>query len=156
MRVVFLDIDGVLVNRASIRRQSGRHACADPSCVAQLNLITDATGAVIVLSSTWRFDDAIKETIYGWGVTGTIRSMTPRLRGFDRGIEIDYWLTTGSNSPESFVILDDDSDMAHLKYALVQTNMETGLTKEHADRAIVMLNVNSSALQDESKARTGV
>lgn len=40
----------------------------------------------------------------------------------------------------SFVILDDDSDMDHLRHRLVRTTMVKGLTPEHADLAIAILN----------------
>ena len=40
---------------------------------------------------------------------------------------------------EACVILDDDSDMAHLSARLVKTTMETGLTQAHVDRAVVLL-----------------
>ena len=44
-----------------------------------------------------------------------------------------------TNQPDVFVILDDDSDMAHLMPRLVRTSFDAGLTWEHANAAIAML-----------------
>lgn len=69
------------------------------------------------------------------------REKTPRVFGGARGLEIDDWLSKNLYAGETrFVILDDESDMAHLIDHLVQTNMETGLTEAHADAATKMLN----------------
>ena len=65
MKVIFLDIDGVLNTPASIKLAPifvegaptwyGRHLHAfDKNCISALNKITDATKAKIVISSTWR------------------------------------------------------------------------------------------------------
>jgi hypothetical protein len=59
-----------------------------------------------------------------------------------RGQEIQAWLDGAPRygiEVESFVILDDDSDMVHLADRLVKTSFETGLLDEHVDRAIAML-----------------
>ena len=64
--------------------------------------------------------------------------MTPLTNGMSRGREIQLWL---QQHPEvdSFVILDDDADMDNLIDRLVQTEIETGLTEQDADRAIELL-----------------
>ena len=49
--VIFLDIDGVLNNFASIERYEDT---LDPDCVAVLNGIIAASQAEVVISSTWR------------------------------------------------------------------------------------------------------
>lgn len=143
MKFIFLDIDGVLVNRASLMKHSGRYASADPECVAALNHILRVTGAEIILSSTWRFDPDIRDLFRQFGVEKPIRDLTPRLRGSSRGAEIAEWLSRFENcwpTVESFVIVDDGNDMDHLLPRLIQTSHEIGLTMEHAERAIVMLN----------------
>lgn len=53
-----------------------------------------------------------------------------------RGEEIQQWLD--ANPTGSFIILDDEVDMAGLESRLVRTHVETGLTEEDADRAIRM------------------
>jgi hypothetical protein len=156
IKVIFLDIDGVMVNRASFSLPdsgSASHAIAHPDCVAALNKITKETGAYIVVSSVWRHCGLMqmKDILSGWGVTGKVLGCTPDLcrkegsiyLGLQRGDEIQKWLDDFNRWPvESFVILDDDSDMKHLMPHLIKTEFETGLTMEHARRAIELLSVS--------------
>ena len=51
--------------------------------------------------------------------------------------EIQSWID--DHEVESFVILDDSSDMAHLMPKLVHTSMETGLTEDHVEQALSLL-----------------
>ena len=158
MKVIFLDIDGVLVTHASWRIRDHGHASAATECVAALNRITDATQAVIVVSSTWRIGTSIcelRDIINGhFGVTGKVIAKTRKIttkRMFEgklgevevsaeRGDEIDYWLREDHPWPiESFVILDDENDMGRHLHRLVHTNFDDGLTMADAERAISML-----------------
>jgi len=151
VKVVFLDVDGVMVNHRSwYVRQPGQPASADPACVQALNRITDLTGARLVLSSSWRVDEKhawLVELLRRWGVTGKLIGETPRLHdrirgiyvGKRRGEEIAAWLK-GAPEVEAFVILDDDADMAPFLDRLVKTQFDDGLTEADANRAIALLN----------------
>jgi len=163
MKIVFLDFDGVLCNHESI--SAGYRARTAPEqepygphadCIAQLNRIIEATGAAIVVSSTWRKcrnpRTTMAETLKRWGVTGAVIDVTPQLNGDSyaykrRGSEIQLWLDRYSRHEiESFVILDDDGDMAHLQHRLVRTSMARGLTTVDADQAIAILNAPATDL----------
>lgn len=151
---IFLDIDGVLVNRRSLKGNSGMRAKADPKCVYALNWLTEITGAGIVVSSTWRSLGLLEmRTILkqAWGVTGAIVGMTPHLSrlGFEssRGHEITAYLNSSSATASPFVILDDDSDMGVLAPWLVRTEFEAGLTEHDARKAIGILE-SGRALRD--------
>jgi hypothetical protein len=147
VKVIFLDVDGVLNHRGSFAPgMPGGSKRIAPECVAQLNHIVAITGASIVVSSTWRMDPDYIEVLRAAGVRGRILGKTPNgihdikgglLVGTCRGDEIQEWIT--ANEPDAFVILDDDSDMAHLLPHLVHTSFDAGLTKEHADEAIERL-----------------
>lgn len=151
MKLIFLDIDGVLVNRASTRLPrtplEGRTVTAStahPSCVEQLNRVTDATGAQFVISSVWRGlgVKTLRGLFKKWGVKGKIVGRTPELRNQQRGDEIKAWLALHSGTRgrhEPFVIIDDDADMNGLSDRLVQTGFEAGLIPSDADRVIAML-----------------
>lgn len=157
MNVIFLDIDGVLNNHGCYRPgnidQFGR--CPDPSCIAALNYVVSETGAVIVVSSTWRISGVqkMRETLQHWGVSGFVFDVTPRLEtakgditlSVPRGREIQTWLDRIKDFTEvdRFVILDDDSDMEHHREHLVQTDFEYGLTMAHARMAIAHLQEDS-------------
>src|SRR5689334_9681956 len=135
MKVIFLDIDGVMVNRASYRlpRIDG-HARAHPDCVSALNHLIEQTVAHMVISSVWRIGGVsfMRDMLNAWGVKGKVLGCTPDLchqkdshlivEGKERGDEIQAWLDEREKfrgDVESFVILDDDSDMKHLQPRLV-------------------------------------
>lgn len=149
VKVVFLDFDGVLNSESFVRdyyRKSflqREPAEIDPVAVARLNRILEATGAVVCISSSWRLlhkTEELVDFLKGTGFTGKVIGITPRLDA-PRGMEIQEWMDTapGYREIESFVILDDDADMAHLGHRLVQTDFAGGLEDHHIERAIRML-----------------
>ncbi len=152
MKIIFLDIDGVLNSgdflwtpEHQALDQSDDRNWFDPAAVARLNRIIEATGAKCVLSSTWRILHTIEEMdgfMKAAGFTGAFIGKTSRFGSF-RGEQIQEWLEgaveSGPDEVESFVILDDDSDMVHLTPYLVKTDFQHGLQDEHVERAIAML-----------------
>lgn len=142
MKIVFLDFDGVLVNRAALRarRLDPQHSpAADPDAVAALNHVTRAAGAQIVITSTWREEyslDELHSHLLRWGVSGAVIGQTP-LAG-TRGQEIQAWLE--AHTVERFVILDDEPAVSPLHAHWVKTETDTGLTMREAGMAIAHLN----------------
>jgi uncharacterized protein YaaR (DUF327 family) len=133
MKIIFLDIDGVLNNYNTL----GERLSWESDSVKILNRIIKETGAEIVLSSTWRKLKSYRNIIKNDMKINYI-GKTPSLYK-KRGIEIQTWLDENPGV-EKFVILDDDSDMEHLMPHLLQTDGEFGLTNEIADEAIKRLN----------------
>ncbi len=120
-----------------------------------LKEIIDATGAEVVLSSTWRigwFDrdydvhsrnaedfTKLEDKLNEYGIT--FISRTPMLASGYRGEEIKSWLGNWSGeSVESFIIIDDDTDMKPFMDRLVQTSFNKGLQQKNVDKAIRLLN----------------
>lgn len=160
MKVLFLDIDGVLNSMQMWRRLEREYPNQrddfwetfndhperelDVRHVPLLNRITNTTGAKIVISSAWRLfheHEALKGILKGIGVTGEIIGRTgndPTMVSRQRGDEIREWLEL---HPEvtHFVILDDGSDMRPVGRGLVQTSLEKGLEDKHVRKAIQML-----------------
>ena len=149
--VLFLDVDGVLNRVGTCERSPHGTYGVEMEKVKMLRDIVAATGCKIVVSSTWRkYDDLmayLREQI-GGGVSSQIIGETPVLdrrtaSGIHvakvRGDEIQAWL---DENPEvkRIVILDDDSDMAHLAPHLVKTNGRKGLSAEIAETVIRRLN----------------
>jgi hypothetical protein len=137
MKVIFLDIDGVLNDGVKIMETESDFPSKDHlDC---LKAIVDATEANIVLSSTWRlFPSArndVKNALRNVGLEFIDR--TKELR--DRASEIQEWL---SRHPEveKFVILDDEEISGKFPDNLVQTTFYRGLLPEHAEKAIKILN----------------
>ncbi len=156
MKIVFLDIDGVLNYRDCWERSCNKNTqnVWDADCVNELNRIIKETNAKIVVSSTWRlFKGAYALVIGKMGIKeGTIIGKTkdylPIIKsgGTCRGDEIQDWLDNIGCDIENFVILDDDDDMGELLPYLIQTDFDgRGLTKEIADKVILFLNKTNNA-----------
>lgn len=141
MKIIFLDFDGVLVLEADFRKAQRR-------CVEQLNRITNATGAKIVVSSTWRLlHGDCKDLLKLWGVTGEVIGHTPTeptSKGGiievhrSRGGEIQHWILENGFAGD-FVVIDDEIT-SFLPDRQVGTDFRHGLTEERADLAIAILN----------------
>lgn len=166
LRVVFLDFDGVLNSapylydgeaRTAGQREAGEAGAIDPVNVRRLNRLLRRTGAKVVISSSWRHVRDISQLraiLRVRGLRGTVIDKTPewvtRPGGSivvgtygERGDEIRAWLDGAQGQcfdrVESFVVLDDDSDMTAVRERFVQTSMETGLTDQDVERAIAIL-----------------
>jgi len=158
MIVVFLDFDGVLNSTAfqlSLpEEQRGGVMGLDRAAIVRLNRLVQETEAEVVISSTWRHGRTVQQLrtlLQEHGFVGTVRGRTPQwlekspgglYSAEERGHEIQAWLNKAEDYGcfvDSFVILDDDSDMAHLRDRLIKTEFATGLLDEHVDRAIAML-----------------
>lgn len=143
MKVIFLDIDGVLNCENTFKKANSRirtkMICGDK--VAELRNIIDSTGAKVVLSSSWRIGMRM-ETEKELGKYGIdIYDCTPYIEAV-RGLEIKEWLSRNKDV-SSFVILDDEVyDMEEYVASgkVVQTSFRgSGLTPEHAEMAIRIL-----------------
>jgi hypothetical protein len=159
VKVLFLDFDGVLNNKDYFRR---RHAALMAMPVTERLRLTDQDLAPenlaelafiaatlpdmkVVVSSTWRLGrslgDLCRMLVQG-GLHGQrVLGVTPRFGGKDRGIEIQDFidmLNDRGDAVTSIVILDDDSDMAHLMPRLVKTDAAVGLTREDSLRVIAL------------------
>lgn len=143
MKIVFLDFDGVLNSERYVRNCGEYGVIIDPSRMQLLKQIIEATGAKIVLSTSWREH---------WTKTGTeineifeayqleIFDKTPKLGG-RREQEIEAWLDRVSNV-ENFIVLDDAFLSADfLTGHFVKTsNFREGLGEENVALAIEILN----------------
>lgn len=151
-RYIFLDVDGVLNNRHT-RTRTGEGWCfVDDFLVARVRKIVDATGALIVLSSTWRDEWNVEDESHNGSDFNELRAKF-REFGMDfydrtgawqtrgRGWEILEWLQ--GRDVESFVILDDWDDMGPISSHLIWTNPSLGLTEEQVQEAIEILLQNS-------------
>src|ERR1051326_2073440 len=112
MKVIFLDIDGVLVTRRSLglpRIKYGGMSSSqfEVSAVWALNRLLEGTGACIVVSSTWRLWPSVAGYLAHQGVRGKVVGKTPDMQLPDRRVEINAWLYKQGEGVESFVILDD-------------------------------------------------
>lgn len=152
MKVIFLDIDGVLNshqwNMAHYREEKScvmvgpEHFC--PVSVSNLRwLLVSDKDLKIVVSSSWRKIhslDSIRGMLSVYGICSKdIIDITPCIWG-PRGDEIRSWLDKHSEVTD-FVVLDDDCDMTSVKDKFVQTDGEHGFMWKDAQKAADILNV---------------
>lgn len=144
-----MDIDGVLSHFKS-------HWNIDHKKVALLEEVLKATGAKIVVSSSWRVGcrdgkDFVDKMFAGWRsevhsqkrdslFIESIIDVTD-YHGSARGDEIQRWLDSHKDEVETYVILDDDSDMLEEQlFNFVQTDGWYGISERTVSLAIQVLN----------------
>lgn len=157
IKVVFLDIDGVLNGSKTKERtpkqfeggwSSGiRYTGIEPPKVELLVKLLLATDAKIVLSSTWRNHEELH--YYMWKQLGPL----VRERYIDktdyipntytnRGKEIYDWIEANKEKYKitKFVILDDDSGVEdYFGQEFIKTSYVHGLTEENIKESIIKL-----------------
>ena len=153
IKVLFLDIDGVLNSVKYDRERRETDGNVDVSRLPILRRIVEETGARIVLSTTWRRhwdrDEAkcdgigrqLADLFAEYGLD--IYDKTPWHPDGDRAEEIMRWLDTGDRYVTAFAILDDIRfGWGELEEFLVRTDERIGygLEESHADRVIRILN----------------
>ena len=148
MKVIFVDVDGVLNSAESFKREHKKgtkaiHHTLCPILCKNFQLILDALPEVkVVISSTWRKYhelDWLKAKFAEYGIDSTrVIGKTPELMGMHRGHEITDYLQEHFDVVD-YVILDDNSDMTIHMDKLVQTTWHKGLNKRHVREVIEML-----------------
>ena len=154
MKIIFLDIDGVLCNRKSwinITDYYDGYDNFDNNCLRLLEKIVEETKAFIVVTSSWRVGkttEKMKKIFLdrGFKYSEKIIDITPDLlNDCPSGWEIRKWLhcqkTESSFPVKQYVIIDDDIDMLYeQKDNFVETKTEIGLTEQDYNKAIKILN----------------
>lgn len=167
MKIVFLDIDGVLNSELT----KGK---LDKKYYELLKKLVEATDCYFVISSSWRcmtLDDTkwelsghiaetnkknknraskLQDPFPQW-LIDRIVGITPRMYTFagsttgihflaPRGVEIEHYVIT-NNIKGEYVIIDDDNDfLIYQKDKLIITDPWVGLTEENINKCIEMLN----------------
>lgn len=157
MKVIFLDIDGVLNHEEWYRNRFNTDIYPEgiptyplcefcPESVNILNHILKETGAIIVISSSWRFNENIDTILTKVGINQKVYDKTPFLgtkygTTLCRGKEIQEYLNNHSEIT-NYVIIDDDNDMEQEQMDhFFQTDRWYGLTMELSEKIIKYLNV---------------
>jgi hypothetical protein len=142
-KVIFLDIDGVMNNLGTKPPgRRGLESWLDPVHVVLLNDVVRRTGAVVVVSSSWRLAmplDALRAAFTAAGCEAELLDVTPDLDGARRGREIAAWLHAQPEPPARYAILDDTFDMPELPGKLVKTSRVEGLTARELPRLLALL-----------------
>jgi hypothetical protein len=156
--IVFLDIDGVLNSKQWYAQAASRkeernsqpstdrgllERSIDPACIQRLNRLLQRTGAVVIVSSSWRKKHELSEIvslIKARGFCGEVIGVTPSDEGtLSRGGEITSWLKTNVPRGVAYVAVDDEAVTGLPPEVVVVTSKDTGLTDEDVERAIRIL-----------------
>jgi hypothetical protein len=153
MRVLFVDIDGVL-NDPGCWGLRPEHRAIDAGMVARLRALCEAEDAYCVLSSTWRYAYGYERTLTALAVNGwpDVRRRfvgeTPVHHDRTRGHEISEWLRENQGATE-FAVLDDcthaphseaEAEFAEVAANWVQVDGAFGLQDADVEKARGMLN----------------
>ena len=131
MKVIFLDVDGVLNNDGYFERtknEKQNRIELDDENIKCLKEIIDLTGAKVVVTSTWK-----ELRIYN--------ELISYLKNF--GIEVYDKTVHMSHEIDNFIILDDEifKDFNELISHLVKTDFYNGgLTEKHKTLALKLMN----------------
>lgn len=149
--IIFLDFDGVLNTeqyqaRLAVDGVPNKDAWGplfDPRAVDNLRKIIEATGAAIVISSSWRYMHRLGSLRMMWEVRelpGEILDILPCGATYiSRGEDIECWLNQYGQT--DYVIIDDLNDFYPTQLdRYVETNPIVGITEANATIAIEILN----------------
>lgn len=126
--------------------------------VARLDRIVRETGALLAISSAWRYDGRRKvgakaDRLEGWlrekGYTGTVSGVTPHLGC--RAQEVQAYLNALPMPPRAIAILEDYEPMEHLTPWTVRTVYEDRLTEGDTARAIGLLRRRGEAARPQRR-----
>ena len=149
--IIFLDFDGVLNTeqyqaRLAVDGAPNKDAWGplfDPRAVDNLRKIIEATGAAIVISSSWRYIHRLGSLRMMWEIRelpGEILDTLPCGATYiSRGEDIECWLN--QHGQPNYVIIDDLDDFypsQHDRY--IEINPIVGISTVDVEKAITILN----------------
>lgn len=171
-KFIFLDVDGVLNNSKHTKKLHNRYNISfiahempfDPKCLKRFSKLVHATGAKVILTSSWRKDlkceTVLKARLKEYGIK--IHDMLPiNTHSSERGATIKQWLldntevdketiyadnvpyTTKITYNVEFIILDDYSYDLYDNFdsnRIIMVNPNKGLTNIDMFKGIYKLN----------------
>lgn len=151
-KVIFLDIDGVLNDATTDQYTPAGFMGIDAYKVKLLRQIVEATGASIVLTSTWKTEWSLHKDFLardGAYLNQMLADENLHISAkttdqiLDRGAGITRWLNLHPNVV-SWIVIDDDVFLDFEEHGimphLVKTSFYSGLTQDHVAQCIHMLN----------------
>lgn len=157
MKVIFLDVDGVLNGEQFYNQCWDKYGykdavmqmVLDQQCLLRLFYIVNKTGAEVVLSSSWRVNHRsfamVRDQLNFYKIS--VYGCTPNNHK-SRGEQVTEWLRANPGVEEYVVLDDDDGDFSirQLHDAhYIQTDFTLGLSDATMNAAIRVL------LRDEGK-----
>src|SRR3954466_5115815 len=134
MKVIFLDIDGVLNCKTTSNPRKFPYI-VDPKLLKRLKRLLEQTGAKVVLSSTWRYDPAGIFSAKHSGIPFV--DVIPDMPKKPRRDEILAWLKRHPNV-KRFVVIDDEDDELD-KLPLFQTSASMRAELQNVDLRVAKI-----------------
>ncbi len=137
MKIIFLDIDGVMNSKRyfrSIDMKKNNWDRFDPISVNLIKQLVEEFEAKIVISSSWRFGakDLLFNELTKSGLLKYLHKdwKTPYMYGYKRGDEIMNWLENHKGI-KKYIIIDDEANILEDQTSIfVNTNMDLGFNEE--------------------------
>jgi hypothetical protein len=135
VRVVFLDVDGVL-NRTGFRPAQSRGLVSwiEPELAARFAQAAMTLDARVVLASDWRIGrsfEVLRATFASHGIA--IHGVTPSSCGGGRWREIAAWLAANGVDSTAAAIVDDAFEMGELAHRHVRVTPLRGFDDDAAE-----------------------
>ena len=149
MKLIFLDIDGVLNDH---RPYAGGFNRIENHLADRLQRVLESTDARLVISSAWRYmvhqgsmlQSGFRNLLYSHGIDG---GRMVGITGLDRSTEsecrgelISEWIAGNVFEPLTYVVVDDlDLGITACGHPFVQTDGKVGMTESDAARLVAIL-----------------
>ena len=156
MKIIFLDIDGVLMSfefmhsLAWKQKINGYHEDLtndrhghhfDPRCVLNLSNLVSETNAKIVISSSWRLAglQRMKDLWSERSLPGEMIDITPK-KFETRAEQINSWVS--ENNPENWIVIDDESVILEPidRHRFIKVDGQNGFSFHDSRKALKILN----------------
>jgi hypothetical protein len=136
MRILFLDIDGVL-NRAGFQPEGTLDLVSwlEPELAVRVDRVARELDAELVLSSDWRIRhsiDDLRAQLARAGIAARLRDTTPVLDGQPRWREIEAWMVEHRIDRDDIAIIDDGHTMGPLARRHVRVDSRVGFDDDAA------------------------
>lgn len=140
MKIIFLDIDGVLTTKETDFRFSSK-------CVENLLSLIRKTDAKIVICSSWK-EDSLERTLplLPAAVREHVFAQTPNLPNATKGKEVQAFLhshpSLQDNLNDEYIILDDEPELYlphQVSMHFIRTDINVGLTNRDTEKATKLL-----------------
>lgn len=144
MKVVFLNIEGVLNNDKAIELTN--YEALSFWNIWRLNKLLSQTNAKLVVMGQWRLYNSIEQLNYilkQFGFNNKVFDVTPIIHAERHCDEVEQWLQTIEHVIEGYVVLDtkqDEYTNSSVENNFVIVDQRFGLRDEHITKTVRILN----------------
>lgn len=149
LKIIIIDIDGVLTHDKADHKLDGTSLLYDPKCVNRLNRLISAREAKLVVCSQWGIGqtvESMQKMLTDMGVVGEVIELVPNLSNdcYTRYDKIAAWLENYPNKGiiEGLVLIDDNSSTRHLYRKVNTSRKRGGMLEKHLSGALEAIDLD--------------